>query len=218
MRRSLSFLAIYVVVLGLFSLCVPVTVTERLTGAIDSEAGPFTHQDSVFVGIALFRAYPRVVFQDSDPAGTITDEEYVSFDRGRYMVRAGVIAAILAFLFFEWGRGLRRAAHWGCTVLLTQTKHILLWVPLIVYAAAALWRMVFVPCAWLVTVSLRMHLTTQTSGTIPLWEIGTEDIRYGLILFEESVMLACVAGWYGAAYALSPRMRSTISGVLNRFH
>ena len=96
--------------------------------------------------------------------------------------------------------------------------------PLAIYTAAAIARMVYVPCFWVDRTGINWKPADTPVETIPVWRVGAEawswgdgmsllHVRYDLVLYEEIVLLACVAAWYGTAYALSPQMRARISGL-----
>lgn len=63
-------------------------------------------------------------------------------------------------------------------------------VPALIYALAALWRMVWVPCLDVRALAIGWHPAVQTPVTLPLWRIGAEQVRYGLVAFEEMVLLS----------------------------
>ena len=83
-------------------------------------------------------------------------------------------------------------------------------VPLAVYVGVAVWRVLWVPCIWTNRYGFHPNQTNTYAYILPLWQIGPQDIRYGLIFFEELVLLALVAGCYALMFAASPGLRNRI--------
>lgn len=74
---------------------------------------------------------------------------------------------------------------------------------LLAYAALALLRMLYVPCLRVVALPIGWHPGQAIALSLPLWRVGTEQIRFGLVAFEELALaaglaIACaVLGWRG---------------------
>jgi hypothetical protein len=82
--------------------------------------------------------------------------------------------------------------------------------PLILYIGFAVWRVLWVPCIWTYHYGVHTNQAHTYAYTLPLWRIDSQDIRYGLIFFEELVLLALVVGCYALMFAASPGLRKRI--------
>jgi hypothetical protein len=116
-----------------------------------------------------------------------------TLDVGRYSARLGMLLVALGVL-------------WFCVIPYYSELTRFVWlVPLFAYSAAAIWRLLYVPCVW--TEDFRYRDVDQ-AATIALWNVGSERVRYGLMFFEELVLLAIVVGFYGLAFIVVRCWRS----------
>jgi hypothetical protein len=116
----------------------------------------------------------------------VNEEPVSTLDVDRYAFR-------LEFLFVVIG-----ALWFGIMPYYSKLKRCAWLLPLFVYAIAAIWRLLYVPCIWVVPT----HYTrpARVDGeTRALWDIGTAQVRYGLVFFEEFVLLVIVVVYYGCA-------------------
>src|ERR1019366_321516 len=82
-----------------------------------------------------------------------------------------------------------------------------LWVvPLLLYVCVALSRLLYVPCLEVTWRAYGARPDRVRATTIALWNIRAEQIRYGLVVFEELVLLAIVAAVYGVIFASCPNL------------
>jgi len=82
-----------------------------------------------------------------------------------------------------------------------------LWiVPLVLYVCVALSRLLYVPCLEVTWRAYGARPDRVRATTIALWNIRAEQIRYGLVVFEELVLLAIVAAVYGLIFAAYPNL------------
>jgi hypothetical protein len=115
-----------------------------------------------------------------------------ALDTGRYLTRLGVLLAALGTIWF------------GVIPYYAKIRRCVWFLPLFVYLFAAIWRLLYVPCTW--TDHFR-YRDVDHASTIALWNVGTESIRYGLLFFEELVLLAVAAACYGLAFAVIKHLR-----------
>jgi len=112
----------------------------------------------------------------------------------RYAARTALTLAIALFAWLV----LRRYAS------LLERK---IWlVPLGLYLCAALARLLYVPCTW-VNTHFSYRYPEVRSATLPIWAIGTEEIRYGLLFFHEFLLLALLIAAYGCVFVIVPSVR-----------
>ena len=82
-----------------------------------------------------------------------------------------------------------------------------LWiVPLLLYICVALSRLLYVPCLEVTWRAYGARPDRVRATTIALWNIRAEQIRYGLVVFEELVLLAIIAAVYGVIFAACPNL------------
>jgi hypothetical protein len=79
-------------------------------------------------------------------------------------------------------------------------------VPLLLYICVALSRLLYVPCLEVTWRAYGAHPDRVRATTIALWNIRAEQIRYGLVVFEELVLLAIIASVYGVIFAACPNL------------
>ncbi len=111
-----------------------------------------------------------------------------ALDVNRYFTRIWIIFVGLGVLWF------------GVIPYYSQLKRIGWLLPLFLYVLAAIWRLLYVPCEWLVRARYYAIPEEIDAETRPLWDIGTARVRYGLVFFEELVLLVIVAVSYGCAF------------------
>jgi hypothetical protein len=136
-------------------------------------------------------------YQTTDYAWSLiaTYDPGAALDVGRYVFRMGglfIVAAVLWFAAIPYRVRLKRIA----------------WLlPLGLYAAAAIWRLLYVPCIWIVRDRYYARPVELDAETRALWDIGIAQVRYGLLFFEEFVLLVLVAACYGCIFAVFPHFR-----------
>jgi hypothetical protein len=151
--------------------------------------------------------------------GQTVDGGVVAFDYARFVSRefALLVFAAIGGLLFQ------RNSRWAASGIAWVGQRTWL-LPLALYGVTALWRLVYVPCFWVDRAGINWKPADTPVKTLPVWRVGAEawswgdgvsllQIRYGLVLYEEVVLLVCVAAWYGVAYVLLPKMRARISGL-----
>jgi hypothetical protein len=122
------------------------------------------------------------------------DFETISFDAIRYIWRTALLFVAVAVLWFV------------AIPQYAKLKGFAWLVPLMAYSVVAIWRLLYVPCIWVVTNSYRWRPATFDAETRALWDIGTAQVRYGLLLFEELVLLVLVAAFYCAMFVVFPQL------------
>ncbi|MBS1820670.1 MAG: hypothetical protein JST61_01635 [Acidobacteria bacterium] len=86
-----------------------------------------------------------------------------------------------------------------------------LWLfPLAAYAIAATLRLIYVPCLYVVSRAYGWRPERASSITLPLWQIDAQQVRYGLVLFEELVLLLLVISVYAMMFVFNPSLRTRI--------
>jgi hypothetical protein len=180
----LLVLAIAVV---LESIWLPVNVTEF--------TGNETHHynDHAYVW-TLLRA--RSTFDVSDPDFKVeySPEPYRVINVTRYAARTTLTLALVLLVCLV----LRRYRH--------ALEENLCLAPLCIYACVALIRLLYVPCTWNHYAHNRQYFRTY-SGTLPVWAIGTEQIRYRLLFFHEFVLLVLLVALYAGVFTAVPTVR-----------
>jgi hypothetical protein len=125
-------------------------------------------------------------------------ESAPALDVGRYASRLEVLFIAIGALWF------------GFMPYYSELKRGAWLLPLFLYAIAAIWRSVYVPITWVERHSYCCGVSDSVytrAATIPLWRITTQNVRYGLVFFEEFAMLAILALCYGCAFAVIRHLR-----------
>jgi hypothetical protein len=121
------------------------------------------------------------------------DSGILAFDYMRYISREIILLLLTIVADLTW----RVTAAHNSTWLL----------PAFVYIIAAIGRLVFVPCTWVVRLPVRLRPELTNSATLPIWNIGSETIRYGLVFYEEFALLVCILAVYAMMFAGWPHLR-----------
>jgi len=116
-------------------------------------------------------------------------------DVEQYVSRLEILLVTLGALWF------------GIIPHYSKLKRLAWLLPLFVYALAAIWRLLYVPCVWVVRAHYYARPDELDGDTRALWDVGTAQVRYGLVFFEELVLLAIVATCYGCAYVVIKHLR-----------
>jgi len=124
---------------------------------------------------------------------------------------AGRQAALAGFAVAFWGGHRVRSR---IAITLRVVGRVVWLLPLALYAVAAIWRLLYVPCVWTRHYgTLAAGRTVPYAATLALWQIDIEDVRYGLVAFEEFVLLALVIALYGTIFAVFPGIRRRVDGL-----
>jgi hypothetical protein len=200
-KRFLIFFALYMVIGAICSIRVPVMMSGVDTK--DRQPRAYWDQTSEYAWRVFAR---RDIFDQvqTPPATTVAlnESEYESiwFDVRRYEHRMGSLFLVMAGLWF------------GIIPHYFKVKELAWLFPLGLYIAVAIWRLLYVPCIWTVTSRYYARPAVFDAETRALWDVGTAHVRYGLVLFEELVLLVIVALCYGLLFAvfrqLDPRKKS----------
>jgi hypothetical protein len=219
-KRIAAFFAIYLAAAAMISIRVPVVVSgvayeswgrraysyeagenaftlmTKKTSANNSSAMPSSSRPPATpkeLSAGEFEEAPAVTVGTTPPLpagfGFAGNESAPALNVARYALRLEALFVVIGALWF------------GVMPYYSKLKRCAWLLPLFVYAIAAIWRLLYVPCIW----AVQTHYTrpARVDGeTRALWDIGTAQVRYGLVFFEEFVLLVIVAVCYGCVIAV----------------
>jgi hypothetical protein len=85
-----------------------------------------------------------------------------------------------------------------------------------VYIGLAVRALLFVPCTVVVRRAFERIPERTNDFSLWLWQVDGETVHYGLVAYEEIVLLLCVVAFYGLLYIASSKTRSGIRAFISR--
>lgn len=143
------------------------------------------------------------------------DDPYIYLDWLALLKRQGLLLGGLATIYCAF-----RA----------QTVRQRMWLlPGVLYLLGAVWRLLYVPCSVVVRHTSSYSGLQERVFTFRLWIWQADGyavprngmglvVNYGLVIFDEMVLLACLAAFYGLLYAISARARLAMRRALGLAH
>jgi hypothetical protein len=177
---------------------------ESVAGHVATPPLPNGYTD-VAVGYEAGRKWIGRLGQPADFGGVY------AFDKNRYVIReaALILAALLLWtLCRRYPHSFEQAVTW-----IRETAW--LW-PFVVYIGLAIRALLFVPCTVVVRRAFERIPERTNDFSLWLWQVDGETVHYGLVAYEEIVLLLRVVAFYGLLYIASIKTRSVIRAFISR--